>query len=394
MKRTFDEILATFPIEHRDVSWLEALVPISNGYLLAKILYKLEEPDLKMVRQVSKTLNDVCKRYQLLERFYTGKAYMFGTGPQMVRHLPSVKVVSCGEMHTGFVTTMGEVYMCGFGALGRLGNGCADDHFQSIPTRVLNISKAASVACGDVHTMIMAVDGDVYTFGLGYGGVLGDGNIETHVQAVPLRIPDLPKAKSIACNVFNSGFVSENGELYMCGSGYSGRLGDANADHHYAGLFQIVPGIPPVKQLSCGYGYSGVVTVEGDVYMFGLSLGNGDNVTTPRKVKNLPEIQSISCGSYDTGLVTKDGLLIMFGKSTDRAVRHIQNVPRIKALSCGHRQTMVVSVENDAYISKTPTSGFTKIDNLPAAHKVSCNLSPCASMAILTMPERSLNLTI
>jgi len=62
----------------KDLSWLEALALISNGNLLAKILYKLEESDLKLVSTVSTKVWKVCKQYQLHERFHTEKAYTFG----------------------------------------------------------------------------------------------------------------------------------------------------------------------------------------------------------------------------------------------------------------------------------------------------------------------------
>ncbi len=416
-------ILERMPIANKELSWLEALAPISNGKLLAKILYKLEEPDLKLMCRVSKTVNQVCKRYHLHERFYMGKVYMFGRGlygalgdgdpdphnvaiPKVVRTLPPVKSISCGYDHTGFVTVAGEVYMCGKGHDGRLGNGRIDNHTQPTPRKIENIPKVAAVACGIIHTMIMTVAGDVYTFGHGFNGMLGDGNPEHHTQSVPLKILNLPKAKAIACSFANSSFISENGTVYICGSGYYGQLGDGNPDVHSAAYFQIIPGIPPTKQLSCDSSHIGVVTLDGRVFMFGEGehgrLGDEvmreHSIATPRQVEGLHRILSISCAFYHTSVVSRDGELFVFGKSTRGVVTRIESVPPIKAVSNSKYQTMAVSVANDVYIlgkryleDPRPTSVFTKIDNLPPVQSVSCGR---AHYGIVTAPESILNLTI
>lgn len=59
------------------LSELEKLAEISGGTLLAKILFKLTEEELKVACRLSKTINNVCERFKLKERFYRGKIFMF-----------------------------------------------------------------------------------------------------------------------------------------------------------------------------------------------------------------------------------------------------------------------------------------------------------------------------
>lgn len=416
-------ILERMPIANKELSWLEALAPMSNGKLLAKILYKLEELDLKLMCRVSKVVKEVCKRYQLHERFYTSKAYMFGEGragvlgdgdtnphtvgvPTMVRNLPPVKTVSCGYEHTGFVTTSGDAYLCGVGRLGRLGNGRTNFHYQPTPRRLENIPKVSLIACGDVHTMILTHDGDVYTFGSADFGMLGDGDIAFHTQPVPYKVPNLPKAKMIDCDFAHSAVVSVDGQLLICGSGLYGRLGDGDVAPHDVGYFKRVEGIPPVKKISCGPLHTGIVTIDGDVYMFGSGkfgvLGDGDvtnhDVGVPQKVQGLPKMEMISCGTYASGLLTTEGTTYVFGKETSGIAKKIAYLPRAKALSWARDQAIVISETNTAYISGrrhpedfNASSTFSKIENIPPVESVSCG---DAHAGLVTTPESSLNLTI
>ena len=99
-------LFVTQPSVVKDLSWLEALALISKGKLLAKILYKLEEFDLKLVYTLSKTVCKVCRKYQLHERFYTGKVYTLGSSNY-----------------------------------GKLGNGRTDSHRVGIPVQVQGITE-------------------------------------------------------------------------------------------------------------------------------------------------------------------------------------------------------------------------------------------------------------
>ena len=168
-------LFVTQPSIVKDLSWLEALALISNGNILAKILYKLEEADLKLVYTLSKTVWKVCKQYQLHERFYTGKAYTFGDG-----------------------------------RYGKLGDGRTEDHRVRVPVQIQGITEpVSSISCGSEYTGIVTVSGKAYTFGDGLYGTLGNGRTDNHVVGIPVQVQGITEpVASISSRYFHTGIVT------------------------------------------------------------------------------------------------------------------------------------------------------------------------------------------
>jgi len=415
------------------VSWLEALAPISNGGLLAKILYKLEENDLVLMCRLSKTIWAVCKRYQLHERFYTDTAYVFGwrgygdpvAVPQRILNIPKVMSISCGSTHTGIVTLEGEVYMFGNGDSGKLGDGNTDRHSVGNPQRIQGIPKVASISCGSSNTIILTRNRDVYTFGDGTYGQLGDGMVGFHLVGVPQQIQGIPKIASISCSRFHTGLVTTDGNVYMFGGGKDGRLGNGHTQPHSQPNPQKIQNIPRISSISCGLKHTGIITVDGDVYMFGVGnhgqLGDGNtgfhNVGIPQKIQGIPKIASISCGDKHTGIITTGGVVYTFGGGRHGALGdgnvnpHKVGVPQmitnnVVAISCGSKYTGIITTNGDVYMfgyggghgrlgdgrmDYHDVAVPQKVQNIPRVASISCS---AFQTGIVTIPETSLTLTI
>jgi alpha-tubulin suppressor-like RCC1 family protein len=435
------QILARLNID--SISWLEGLATFSGGALLAKILYKLEKPDLLLMCRASKAIFNVCQKYQMLERLDTSAVFMFGNGedgrlgdgnttnhdigiPRKIQNIPNVVSVSCGYDHTGIVTVDGDVYMFGNGIYGVLGDNDTSDHSVEIPKKIQGIPKAVAVSCGDLHTGILTVDGDVYMFGRGQFGRLGDGDTSDHNVGIPTKIENIPKVLVLSCGFLHTGIVTIDGDVCMFGDGPYGVLGDNDTSDHNVGIPTKIQNIPKATTISCGNTHSGIVTVDGDVYMFGKGtygvLGDGDtrphDIDIPTKILHIPKIASISCGDLHTGILTVDGDVYMFGRgyfgrlgdgdTSDHNVgipRKIQNIPKICAISCGSYLTGIITVRRDVYMFGNGNYGNlgddditdhdrgipTKIENIPKIVAISCNF---VHVGIVSIPESALNLTI
>lgn len=114
----------------------------------------------------------------------------------------------------------------------------------------------------------------------------------------------------------SSGTVA--GQLYICGTGESNKLGlgaGDTSDRETPTLVSALEGVP-VVQVSCGRYHTAALSADGDVYAWGLEssgqLGLGSARTkapVPTKVEALSSIgvKALSCGLYHTLALTEAG---------------------------------------------------------------------------------------
>ena len=155
--------------------------------------------------------------------------------PKMVEALRSKKVIfaATGSAHTACICEDGETYTWGEGEFGRLGHG--DETSRSIPTLVNDLvgKNATGIACGFFHTLVRTKCGNIYSFGQGEDGQLGHG-----MGATKLLTPTLVEAlegkfvKQVACGWFHSMALACDGRLFTWGHGGYGRLGHGSVVHY------------------------------------------------------------------------------------------------------------------------------------------------------------------
>ena len=93
-----------------------------------------------------------------------------------------------------------------------------------------------SVACGGNHSACLSTSNNVYTWGCGTYGQLGQG-IDVESSFEPLLLHKLSgkeicavgkrerDSMQVACGQNHALFLSTNGSVYACGNGYYGQLG-------------------------------------------------------------------------------------------------------------------------------------------------------------------------
>ena len=99
--------------------------------------------------------------------------------PYELSCLGKIKVVQAGWRHTVAINTGGKLYAWGWNRFGQLGLGNMDD--QNKPCAVqgdLADRLIANVCCGWRHTLALTVAGELYAFGRGVNGQLGNGTTE------------------------------------------------------------------------------------------------------------------------------------------------------------------------------------------------------------------------
>lgn len=155
-------------------------------------------------------------------------------GPAIVDNLVKFKVqqVACGATHC-CVRTEGALWTWGHGAGGRLGLGDADDRYQPNLVETFAGRIVIDVSAGTWHSAVVVMvpplngAGEVWTWGSGYHGQLGQNNKQ--VSLVPGRVKEINDwhifAKRVVCGPFHNAIITHDGELFTWGSNKNNCLG-------------------------------------------------------------------------------------------------------------------------------------------------------------------------
>eukprot|EP00936_MAST-01D_sp_MAST-1D-sp1_P002006 g2006.t1 len=235
---------------------------------------------------------------------------------------------SNGCEHLATLTDDGEMHVCGYNAKGQLGN----DTRTSIPVpqrvEALFDRRVTHVACSYYHTVAIADESEVFSFGRNDYGQLGHGN--TVDCLVPRRVQHLAgqAVHAAACGQYHTVLALSAGGAATMGKNEYGQLGISPGDPRK--LPVSVLGSISTKQLvsvAAGYYHSCVLTREGTVYSFGrndygqLGVGSTHNHHKPVALRvsslerPLGRIVGIAGGCYHTLVLDVNGRVAAFGRN-------------------------------------------------------------------------------
>ncbi|EKG03274.1 regulator of chromosome condensation (RCC1), putative [Trypanosoma cruzi] len=138
--------------------------------------------------------------------------------------------VSCGESHSLFLTSSGQIYGCGEGSCGQRGDGTYHGECYE-PRRVLLDETARDVFCGARTSFAITDSGDLFGWGETTTGMLGPKVWHTPTLAVPTRLSVGPSRTRTALVVASVNFailVTTTGDILGAGSNSDGQLGIAD----------------------------------------------------------------------------------------------------------------------------------------------------------------------
>jgi len=151
------------------------------------------------------------------------------TTPRIIDALVGMRVTSvdAGGTSSAAVSSRGELLTWGRGLYGGLGHGNEDS--VNVPTIVETLFKerVISISMGQHHACAITDHGDVYTWGKGEQGQLGQGEINLDICLLPTRIAALNRrgACRAACANASTYVITERGTVYVFGFNQGGRLG-------------------------------------------------------------------------------------------------------------------------------------------------------------------------
>ncbi|OQR92840.1 regulator of chromosome condensation (RCC1) [Thraustotheca clavata] len=263
--------------------------------------------------------------------------------PQQVGSLRGLDVVavSCGSRHTLALTSAGDVFSWGWGQMGQLGNESLKT--SNVPTRISFFEdagiKVVSISAGGCHSGVVTEDGRVFMWGEAHWGQLGlTPDYKDVHQATPAECKILPddstdKIIALSCGGTHTAALSEDGHVYTWGRRDNGQLGLGRDWVH------MEPDAP-----------------DG---MCGASIPTQIDPTHFESEK----VVQISCGAFHSAAITESGQLYTWGKedygmlgighTPDIHVPHkvsfFESIPAL-SVSCGGWHTVVVSRLGECYV--------------------------------------------
>ncbi len=236
--------------------------------------------------------------------------------------------VAAGSSHTVLLSADGTVFTFGSGSWGRLGHG--DSDVRLVPTAIesllLDGYRIVRIAAGGTHTLLLASDGTVFSFGRGTSGPLGHGDTTSHNTPMPIQSD--PLAGHSITDLAASGHSvlrSAEGAVFTFGPGGSGQLGHGDTEDRLVPrqIEQEVLDDHKVTKVAAGGSFTLLLSEGGSVFTFGRGregqLGHGDQAdrTTPKRIDHPPlaehNIVGVAAGGWHSLLNTAEGAVFSFG---------------------------------------------------------------------------------
>ncbi|HEY5110200.1 MAG TPA: MBG domain-containing protein, partial [Acidimicrobiales bacterium] len=185
-------------------------------------------------------------------------------GPPVV-----VTAVAAGGAHALALTSTGQVYAWGADLFGQLGNGTTIP--VDVPTPVTAPAGVTftAIAAGGDHSLALTSTGQVYAWGANTRGQLGDGTTTSRTTPTPVAAPAGVTFSALAAGTAHSLAVAADGSVYSWGFDASGQLGTGTTADAATPQQVSMPAGAPVASVAAGGSHSLALTTSGLVFAWG-----------------------------------------------------------------------------------------------------------------------------
>ena len=276
------------------------------------------------------------------------------------------RAVAAGEFMTEAIGSDLNVYAWGDGQMGGLGDGKTVDELTPIQ---VNVSGVTAFAAGGLHSLVISA-GSVFAYGYGGFGQLGDGATTNASTRVKVSLPVGVTATAVAAGQYHSLAIGNNGKIYAWGNNANGQLGNGTLVSVSTPVIVSMPaGVTPVS-IAAGADHSMAIGSDGNLYAWGYNgldeLGNGTSTDakTPVQVGLSP--------------VAKPPTLVASGSSADHSFSIAPPTPAPTTTTVTTSPTSVTygqSVTIKAVLSRSEGGGTISFSN------GSTTISGCSAVA-------------
>ena len=190
--------------------------------------------------------------------------------------------MAAGGLHSLTLTADGAVWSWGNGASGKLGHGDGQNQWQPKKIDALTGQRVIAVSAGTLHSLALTADGAVWSWGNGGPGQLGHG--DTQNQLLPKKIEAFADQRvlAVSAGMSHSLAVTADGVVWSWGWGYFGRLGHGDLQNQLLPKKVEAFAGQRVIAMSAGAYHSLALTADGAVWSWGGGgLGKLGHLTGP-----------------------------------------------------------------------------------------------------------------
>ncbi len=306
------------------------------------------------------------------------KAYVWGynnTGELGVGHAarvfaPSPAVLPAGVVDvqgganfTVALTSSGRVWTWGSNERGQLGDGTRRPRREPQQIRLPDGHRAAGIAAGTDHVLVVTTRGDLITWGRNHRGQLGTGDRDDRLTPKLVRTESV---KTVAAGDGISAAITPTGRLLTWGRNGQNQLaqkGSVPAGHDVLKPTRARQVAHPVRAVDAGLRHLVVLTTDGDVYMFGVDVHGkpvGQRIDVPGR---WGRVTAIAAGEDHTLALTRHGQIVGWGANdlgqlgtgdtTHQLTPTLITLPgargEVTEIRAGHRHALALTDRHEVY---------------------------------------------
>jgi alpha-tubulin suppressor-like RCC1 family protein len=222
-------------------------------------------------------------------------------------------IYGADNLHSAAINTLGELWVWGGGASGRLGDGTTLN--KSSPVQVGAMTDWASICGGDEHVLALKTNGTLWAWGNNNFGALGGAS---NNRSSPVQVGALTTWSKVAASRSSSSAIRTDGTLWVWGNGEFGRLGVGSLNNFSSPV--MVGTATNWVQVSQGFQFQTVLNSSGEIWNCGAnSQGElardtgGNDRSAPTQVGALTTWQKLALGGLFNAAIRTDGTLWAWG---------------------------------------------------------------------------------
>lgn len=308
--------------------------------------------------------------------------------------LASASAIAAGEFTSMALMADGSVRIWGTNDMGQLGVGHWTD--SRVPVSVIGSERGEAmnwwrdtvrdrpmvISANVSHSMALATDGTVWTWGENRAGTLGDGTSEDRYR--PLAVPNLGDVTTVTAGYYHAHAVTRTGRVLNWGSNAFGQLGDGTSETRFIPVeAELAPDLPltppPAIQVAAGYDFALALTQTGQVWSWGGNekgqLGDGTGVArlSPVSIVGLEGVVAVDAGFSHAVALDGSGQVWNWGRNHlnqlgqgNRENRfspvQVPGLPHIIAVAAGANHTLALSTNGEVWAWGDLSNGQAGVD--------------------------------